>query len=100
MPNPVGYEPFEEATWPPFLLDIIYDFVPMFLDARGIARVNPRVLIDFERGVGNPTVRTLRRMFEPFGLELTVRRRSLDADRDEKDDRTARRARRDDDENE
>jgi transcriptional regulator with XRE-family HTH domain len=38
--------------------------------------VSPRVLIDFERGVGNPTVRTLRRMLDPFGLELTVRRRS------------------------
>jgi transcriptional regulator with XRE-family HTH domain len=37
--------------------------------------VGPRVLIDFERGVGNPTVRTLARMFDPFGLELTVRRR-------------------------
>jgi transcriptional regulator with XRE-family HTH domain len=37
--------------------------------------VSPRVLIDFERGVGNPTVRTLRRMLDPFGLELTVRRR-------------------------
>jgi|HubBroStandDraft_1064217.scaffolds.fasta_scaffold32792_3 transcriptional regulator with XRE-family HTH domain len=36
--------------------------------------VSPRVLIDFERGVGNPTVRTLRRMLDPFGLELTVRR--------------------------
>jgi transcriptional regulator with XRE-family HTH domain len=40
--------------------------------------VSPRVLIDFERGVGNPTVRTLRRMLEPFGLDLTVRRRGLD----------------------
>jgi transcriptional regulator with XRE-family HTH domain len=40
--------------------------------------VSPRVLIDFERGVGNPTVRTLRRMLEPFGLDLTVRRRGVD----------------------
>lgn len=38
--------------------------------------ISPRVLIDFERGVGNPTVRTLRRMLEPFGLDLTVRRRA------------------------
>jgi transcriptional regulator with XRE-family HTH domain len=62
--------------------------------------VSPRVLIDFERGVGNPTVRTLRRMFEPFGLELTVRRRNIDADSDEKDDLARRRAQRGDDENE
>ncbi len=41
--------------------------------------VSPRVLIDFERGVGNPTVRTLRRILEPFGLELGVRRRALDS---------------------
>jgi transcriptional regulator with XRE-family HTH domain len=40
--------------------------------------VSPRVLIDFERGVGNPTVRTLRRILDPFGLELTVRRRDRD----------------------
>jgi transcriptional regulator with XRE-family HTH domain len=40
--------------------------------------VSPRVLIDFERGIGNPTVRTLRRMLEPFGLDLTVRRRDRD----------------------
>jgi transcriptional regulator with XRE-family HTH domain len=37
--------------------------------------VSPRVLIDFERGVGNPTVRTLEKMLAPFNLELTVRRR-------------------------
>ena len=36
--------------------------------------VSPRVLIDFERGVGNPTVSTLRKIFAPFNLELTVRR--------------------------
>ena len=40
--------------------------------------VSPRVLIDFERGVGNPTVRTLRRMLEPFGLDLTGRLRARD----------------------
>ena len=38
--------------------------------------ISPRVLIDFERGVGNPTLRSLMRMLEPFGLDLTVRRRS------------------------
>ena len=37
--------------------------------------VSPRVLIDFERGVGNPTVKTLEKMLAPFNMELTVRRR-------------------------
>jgi transcriptional regulator with XRE-family HTH domain len=37
--------------------------------------VAPRVLIDFERGAGNPTVATLEKILAPFGLELTVRRR-------------------------
>lgn len=37
--------------------------------------VSPRVLIDFERGVGNPTLRSIEKMLRPFGLELTVRRR-------------------------
>ena len=36
--------------------------------------VSPRVLIDFERGVGNPTLATLRKILAPFNLELTVRR--------------------------
>lgn len=38
--------------------------------------VSPRVLIDFERGVGNPTLATLRKLLNPFGLELTVKRRA------------------------
>ena len=36
--------------------------------------VSPRVLIDFERGVGNPTLRSILLMLRPFGMELTVRR--------------------------
>lgn len=36
--------------------------------------VSPRVLIDFERGVGNPTLRSLERMLRPFAMELTIRR--------------------------
>lgn len=40
--------------------------------------VSPRVLIDFERGVGNPTLRSIEKMLGPFGLELTVRRRPVD----------------------
>ena len=41
--------------------------------ARMVA-VSPRVLIDFERGVGNPTLRSMQRMLTPFGFELTVRK--------------------------
>ena len=41
--------------------------------------VSPRVLIDFERGVGNPTMRTLAKILEPFGLEICVRRRKRDS---------------------
>jgi transcriptional regulator with XRE-family HTH domain len=37
--------------------------------------ISPRVLKDFERGVGNPGLRTLERILAPFNLELTVRRR-------------------------
>jgi transcriptional regulator with XRE-family HTH domain len=40
--------------------------------------VSARVLIDFERGVGNPTLRSIEKMLGPFGLELTVRRRRSD----------------------
>ena len=36
--------------------------------------VSPRVLIEFERGIGNPTVKTLQKLLGPFGLELGVRR--------------------------
>ena len=35
--------------------------------------VTPRVLIEFERGIGNPTLRTLEKLFAPFSLELTLR---------------------------
>ncbi len=37
--------------------------------------VSPRVLIEFERGIGNPTIKTIEKMLAPFGLELTLRRR-------------------------
>ncbi len=40
--------------------------------------VSPRVLIDFERGVGNPTVKTLEKLLGPFRLELTVRRKGAE----------------------
>jgi transcriptional regulator with XRE-family HTH domain len=41
--------------------------------------VSPRVLMDFERGVGNPTLETLQKLLRPFGLELGVRRPSAEA---------------------
>jgi transcriptional regulator with XRE-family HTH domain len=43
-------------------------------DYAKLVGVSPRVLIDFERGVGNPTLATLEKLLAPFGLELTVRR--------------------------
>jgi putative transcriptional regulator len=38
--------------------------------------ISPRVLIDFERGVGNQTLDSIRKMLAPFGFELTVRQKS------------------------
>ena len=35
--------------------------------------IAPRVLSDFERGVGNPTLETLEKIGAPFGFELTFR---------------------------
>jgi DNA-binding XRE family transcriptional regulator len=37
--------------------------------------VSPRVLIEFERGIGNPTLKTVEKLLAPFALELTVRRK-------------------------
>jgi len=37
--------------------------------------VSPRVLIEFERGIGNPTLKTIEKLLSPFALELTLRRR-------------------------
>lgn len=38
-------------------------------------KVNHKVLVDFERGVGNPTFNSLQKLLAPFNLELTVRRK-------------------------
>lgn len=38
--------------------------------AQRVLKISPRVLIDFERGIGNPTLNTLRRIAAPFGLEV------------------------------
>jgi len=37
--------------------------------------ISPRILKEFERGAGNPGLKTLERILAPFNLELTVRRR-------------------------
>ncbi len=48
---------------------------PEFAKWIGIA---PRVLIDIERGVGNPTLKTLEKIIEPFGLAVGfVRKRDV-----------------------
>jgi DNA-binding XRE family transcriptional regulator len=37
--------------------------------------VSPRILKELERGVGNPTLETIRKVLAPFGLDVGVRRR-------------------------
>lgn len=37
--------------------------------------VSPRILIELERGIGNPTVKTLSKILAPFDLEVGLRRR-------------------------
>ena len=36
--------------------------------------VSPRVLIDIERGVGNPTLKTIEKIISPFGLSICLTR--------------------------
>lgn len=38
--------------------------------------IAPRVLIDFERGVGNPTLKTLEKIASPFGLRVGLVRKN------------------------
>ena len=40
-----------------------------------LAGVAPRVPIDPERGVGNPTLNTLEKLAAPFGLRVGLTRR-------------------------
>ena len=40
--------------------------------------VTPRAVIDLERGVGNPTLKTLQKLGNPFGLEVRLSRRQDD----------------------
>lgn len=37
--------------------------------------ISPRVLMELERGVGNPTLATLEKLLAPFGLEVGLRRK-------------------------
>jgi DNA-binding XRE family transcriptional regulator len=39
--------------------------------AEKVLKIAPRVLIDFERGTGNPTLETLQKIGRPFGLEIS-----------------------------
>ena len=39
--------------------------------ARKIAHISPRILSEFETGVGNPTLATLEKIASPFGLAVT-----------------------------
>jgi DNA-binding XRE family transcriptional regulator len=38
--------------------------------------ISAQSLMDFERGEGNPTLKTLRAIARPFGLEVCFRRRA------------------------
>lgn len=40
--------------------------------------ISPRILIELERGIGNPTLKTLAKILAPFGLEVALRRRARD----------------------
>lgn len=40
--------------------------------------VSPRILIQLERGIGNPTLKTIAKLIAPFGLEVGLRRRPRD----------------------
>lgn len=39
--------------------------------ARKVADISPRIISEFESGVGNPTLATLEKIAEPFGLKVT-----------------------------
>lgn len=37
--------------------------------------ISPRILIELERGIGNPTLKTLAKILAPFDLQVGLRRR-------------------------
>lgn len=39
--------------------------------AKKVVKISPRILSDFERGVGNPTLDTLEKIGRPFGLKVS-----------------------------
>lgn len=39
--------------------------------AQKVAGISPRILMEFERGPGNPTLATLEKIALPFGLKIT-----------------------------
>lgn len=39
--------------------------------AKKVAKISPRILSDFERGTGNPTIETLEKIGKPFGLKVS-----------------------------
>ena len=41
------------------------------IDFAKMIGIAPRIIIDLERGVGNPTLNTLNKIGKPFGLTLT-----------------------------
>jgi DNA-binding XRE family transcriptional regulator len=45
-------------------------------DYAKLVGIAPRVLIDLERGVGNPTLKTLEKIAAPFGLCIALARKS------------------------
>jgi DNA-binding XRE family transcriptional regulator len=44
-------------------------------DYARLVGISPRILIELERGIGNPTMKTLAKILAPFDLEVGVRRR-------------------------
>lgn len=44
-------------------------------DYARLVGVSPRILIELERGIGNPTLKTLAKILAPFDLEIGPRRR-------------------------
>ncbi len=39
--------------------------------AHKVADISPRIISEFESGLGNPTLATLEKIAKPFGLEVT-----------------------------
>jgi len=39
--------------------------------AKKVAAISPRILSEFEKGSGNPTLATLEKIASPFGLKVT-----------------------------